>query len=345
MTEHSSRRARAGWKRALAAELARARRVGRSRPPTAASRSPGDSQLAYRANLEVAPREPHPVARRRRRLSRRSATSTSSPRRSTGRAGFAPTARLRVDVAATRSPLTEPRVRHAAHQGRRLRPASAPAAASAQRSTSERPDVRVHAYLTAIATRRSTSTPRASRCSSAATGASRRRRRCARISRRACCALAGWTAGTPLLDPMCGSGTIAVEAALIALDLAPGLARTFGFQKLAWYDGPAWQRIKQAAQRRARPPAPVGASGPATTTRTADPAMQRATWPRPVVAGPIIVERADALTRARPAPAGVIVSQSAVWRAARRLGRAGRVLPAARRCAQAARTPAGRLIC
>ena len=51
-------------------------------------------------------------------------------------------------------------------------------------------------------------------------------------------ALAGWTPDDPFLDPMCGSGTIAVEAALIAADRAPGLARRFGFQKLAWYDGP-----------------------------------------------------------------------------------------------------------
>ena len=53
---------------------------------------------------------------------------------------------------------------------------------------------------------------------------------------------------------MCGSGTIAIEAALIAADRAPGLARTFGFQKLAWYDGPTWQRIKQAARDRVRAP-------------------------------------------------------------------------------------------
>ena len=46
-------------------------------------------------------------------------------------------------------------------------------------------------------------------------------------------ALSAWTPGTPLLDPMCGSGTIVAEAALIAADRAPGLTRTFGFQKLA----------------------------------------------------------------------------------------------------------------
>ena len=52
-------------------------------------------------------------------------------------------------------------------------------------------------------------------------------------------ALSGWQPGTAFLDPMCGSGTIAIEAASIAADRAPGLTRTFGFQKLAWFDGPA----------------------------------------------------------------------------------------------------------
>ena len=61
----------------------------------------------------------------------------------------------------------------------------------------------------------------------------------------------------PLLDPMCGSGTIAIEAALIAADRAPGLARTFGFQKLAWFDGPTWQRLRQRAHDRVRPRAGV----------------------------------------------------------------------------------------
>ncbi len=66
--------------------------------------------------------------------------------------------------------------------------------------------------------------------------------------------LTGWTPAQPFLDPMCGSGTIAIEAALIAADRAPGLSRTFGFQKLAWYDGPSWQRMKQAARDRIRLP-------------------------------------------------------------------------------------------
>src|SRR5690348_8862766 len=47
-------------------------------------------------------------------------------------------------------------------------------------------------------------------------------------------ALTRWMPGETLLDPMCGSGTLVVEAAMIAAHRAPGLKRTFGFQKLAW---------------------------------------------------------------------------------------------------------------
>lgn len=41
----------------------------------------------------------------------------------------------------------------------------------------------------------------------------------------------GWRGQAPIVDPMCGSGTIAIEAALIASDTAPGLARHFGFER------------------------------------------------------------------------------------------------------------------
>jgi putative N6-adenine-specific DNA methylase len=118
--------------------------------------------------------------------------------------------------------------------------------------------------------------------------------------------LAGWQPGTPLLDPLCGSGTIAVEAALIAQDIAPGLKRTFGFQKLAWYDGPTWQRIKQAAQRRAKPPAPAAiwaSDNDAMAIHQCSANIAAAG-----VDGTVLVERADALTRAAPAPGGRIVS-------------------------------------
>ena len=59
--------------------------------------------------------------------------------------------------------------------------------------------------------------------------------------------LSGWTPGTPLYDPMCGSGTFLAEAAQIALGIAPGVERRFGFEKLRQYDVAAWQTLKAAA--------------------------------------------------------------------------------------------------
>jgi len=66
--------------------------------------------------------------------------------------------------------------------------------------------------------------------------------------------LAGWQAPAPLLDPMCGSGTFLVEAAMMALDVAPGLNRDFGFRKLARFDERRWQALLERAQARRRPP-------------------------------------------------------------------------------------------
>lgn len=69
--------------------------------------------------------------------------------------------------------------------------------------------------------------------------------------------LAGWPAAAAaqkgFLDPMCGSGTLVVEAARIAADLAPGLARRkFGFLGWTGHDSSAWTRIRAEASDRAR---------------------------------------------------------------------------------------------
>jgi putative N6-adenine-specific DNA methylase len=66
--------------------------------------------------------------------------------------------------------------------------------------------------------------------------------------------LASWRPGTPLLDPMCGSGTFLCEAALIAMDRAPGLDREFGFEKLSSYDPDVWSALTDAARRRITTP-------------------------------------------------------------------------------------------
>jgi putative N6-adenine-specific DNA methylase len=51
----------------------------------------------------------------------------------------------------------------------------------------------------------------------------------------------GWDRTAPLLDPFCGSGTIAIEAALLARGLAPGRARAFAFMGWPGFDADAWQ--------------------------------------------------------------------------------------------------------
>jgi len=65
--------------------------------------------------------------------------------------------------------------------------------------------------------------------------------------------LAGWKPGVPLLDPMCGSGTFLMEAAMMSFDIAPGLGRMFGFEHLKNFDGKAWAKMRRDATAARRP--------------------------------------------------------------------------------------------
>jgi len=73
--------------------------------------------------------------------------------------------------------------------------------------------------------------------------------------------LSGWNREDPLLDPMCGSGTIPIEAALWARDMAPGLMRPrFGFERWASHDGAAARRaheLRESLRARARRDGPA----------------------------------------------------------------------------------------
>lgn len=62
----------------------------------------------------------------------------------------------------------------------------------------------------------------------------------------------GWNRRAPLLDPFCGTGTIPIEAAWIAGNIAPGLLRTFGFERWADHDAAGFARAKTAAGERGR---------------------------------------------------------------------------------------------
>jgi putative N6-adenine-specific DNA methylase len=74
---------------------------------------------------------------------------------------------------------------------------------------------------------------------------------------------AGYDGSMPLVNPMCGSGTLAIEAALIATGRAPGLLRgNFGLMHLAFFDAESWRTLRAEVRReRKRAPAcPIVAS-------------------------------------------------------------------------------------
>jgi putative N6-adenine-specific DNA methylase len=60
-------------------------------------------------------------------------------------------------------------------------------------------------------------------------------------------AASGWSPEQPLVDPCCGSGTILIEAAQLALGIPPGGARRFGFEKLRPFEAHIWNTIKTVA--------------------------------------------------------------------------------------------------
>src|SRR5207244_5893667 len=73
----------------------------------------------------------------------------------------------------------------------------------------------------------------------------------------------GWKGDTPFVDPMCGSGTLPIEAAWLALHRPPGLTRKhFGFQGWMDYDVEKWVELRDEARRNVLRalPAPILAS-------------------------------------------------------------------------------------
>ena len=118
-------------------------------------------------------------------------------------------------------------------------------------------------------------------------------------------AAADWR-GTPehggaLHDPVCGSGTIAIEAAQIACGMAPGLKRRFAFERLLPFAGAEmraeWQRLKSHAQSRVHASAvPIFASD--VSFRMVDFARRNAQ--RAGVQASIVFNGGDALERGAP---------------------------------------------
>lgn len=118
--------------------------------------------------------------------------------------------------------------------------------------------------------------------------------------------LTGWNREEPLFDPMCGSGTLLIEAALMALDIPPGARRGFGFEKFARHDAEAWTAVRNAALQKAQPPRPLEIYG--SDLSAADVSRARANIEAAGLTGTIILTRADVLDVTAPAPAGVLIA-------------------------------------
>ncbi len=118
--------------------------------------------------------------------------------------------------------------------------------------------------------------------------------------------LAGWVPGTPLLDPMCGSGTILLEAAHMALDIAPGLGRHFAFEKFKNFDARYWRELLQQSAARQKPKAPLAIYGSDLSADTLKAA--RANLMASGLEKIVGLKRADVLEISAPAIEGIIVT-------------------------------------
>ena len=63
--------------------------------------------------------------------------------------------------------------------------------------------------------------------------------------------LTTWRKDKPFLDPMCGSGTIPIEAALIGHNIAPGFNRSFVSESWDWFDESVWEETREQAEKEA----------------------------------------------------------------------------------------------
>jgi putative N6-adenine-specific DNA methylase len=105
---------------------------------------------------------------------------------------------------------------------------------------------------------------------------------------------------------MCGSGTLLLEAAQIALGIAPGSRRGFAFEQLRGFDAELWRKLREAARERAsgtRNPAIFGADRDGSVLENARAALEQTG-----LAGAVRLERADILEVDAPANEGVLVT-------------------------------------
>ena len=119
--------------------------------------------------------------------------------------------------------------------------------------------------------------------------------------------MSGWDRVRPLIDPMCGAGTIAIEGALWSRDVAPGLFwKRFGFERWPMHDATLREKMEQIrAAARAR----VKDEGPKIIAKDIDPAMTEIARKNARAANvPILFEHGPVKTLGPTSPPGVIVT-------------------------------------
>jgi putative N6-adenine-specific DNA methylase len=117
--------------------------------------------------------------------------------------------------------------------------------------------------------------------------------------------LAGWTASAPLYDPMCGAGTFLLEAAMMALGAAPGLNRSFGFERLENFDEKRWKALRDRAQSRRQPARTLEIAG-ADKSGTAL-GQARANLAAAGIEDAVRLKQMDILDGSPPLPPGIAV--------------------------------------
>ncbi|QYY31048.1 MULTISPECIES: THUMP domain-containing class I SAM-dependent RNA methyltransferase [Cupriavidus] len=208
---------------------------------------------------------------------------------------FSPDESIRVDLTATKSPLrslnfTALRIKDGVCDGMRDRVGARPSVDTVS------PDVRIYAHLTehdCTLYLDTTGEPLFKRGWRMEKGeAPLKENLAAGILR-----LAGWVRGQtnlPFYDPMCGSGTFLIEAAQVALDIAPGGSRSFAFEWLKGADTKSWQKLKSDAQRARMLASAEGLQIAGSDISTDMLAMAHANWARAGLPGEARTKQVDA---------------------------------------------------
>jgi putative N6-adenine-specific DNA methylase len=117
--------------------------------------------------------------------------------------------------------------------------------------------------------------------------------------------LTAWQPDVPLFDPMCGSGTFLVEAAMMALGIAPGLGRAFGFEKLKNFDASAWCALRERIRQRQDPIRQLQIHGSDKLGNTLK--FARENLAAAGLTDTVSLKQADILDASPPAASGIVV--------------------------------------